>query len=421
MVGLAIKTERLSKHYRLGVVNHGMLYMDLQSLAARVRGRPDPNSKIGSERSNRMPAMIWALRNLDLVIEEGDRVGIIGRNGAGKSTLLRILSRITAPTEGIVKIRGRVTSLLEVGTGFHPELSGRENIYLNGAIQGMRRREITRKLDEIVAFSEIGHFLDTPVKRYSSGMYIRLAFAVVAHLDSDILLADEVLAVGDLAFQRKCLGKMEEMSKKQGRTVVFVSHQLNAISELCTKAIVLERGSLAFSGSVRDGLSRYLASSAVSETMQNENDASQDLALTGLRITGADGVEVSSVPIDRDFCIEIDYQVNRELSGAYVALHLYSPGHLLLIDSCDVDSHPEFLVGRSPGLRSFRVVIPGNLLNQGRYDVEAWAGIPKRKVKFSQTPLFHFEVVDTGSVTSRYNATRECLLAVPLRWESLGG
>jgi lipopolysaccharide transport system ATP-binding protein len=398
-----------------------MLFKDLQSLVARMRKQGDPNSKIGSEYPERSPDRIWALRNLDLGIEAGDRVGIIGRNGAGKSTLLKILSRITAPTEGIVRIRGRVTSLLEVGTGFHPELTGRENVYLNGAIQGMRRWEIMRKLDEIVDFSEVGKFLDTPVKRYSSGMYIRLAFAVVAHLDSDILLADEVLAVGDLAFQQKCLGKMEEMSKNQGRTVVFVSHQLNAISELCTKAIVLERGSLAFAGSVREGLSRYLASSDAPAMLRIENDPTLAMAITGLRITDADGAPASSVPIDRDFCIEIDYVVNQELSGAYVALHLYSPGHLLLIDSCDIDCHPEFLAGRAPGASSFRVVIPGNLLNQGKYDVEAWAGIPKRRVNFSQTSLFSFEIVDTGSVTSKHNSTRDCLLAVPLQWELLSG
>ncbi|MEI6385623.1 MAG: polysaccharide ABC transporter ATP-binding protein [Spirochaetota bacterium] len=420
-MGLAIRTEGLSKQYRLGVVNHGMLYRDLQSFASRIRGRLDPNSKIGSNSSKQASDWIWALRGLDLGIEAGDRVGVIGRNGAGKSTLLKILSRITAPTEGIVRIRGRVTSLLEVGTGFHPELTGRENIYLNGAIQGMRRWEIRRKLDEIVDFSDIGQFLDTPVKRYSSGMYIRLAFSIVAHLDSDILLADEVLAVGDLAFQRKCLGKMEAMSIDQGRTVVFVSHQLNAVSELCTKSIVLEQGALAFSGSVGEGLSRYLASSAAASTLRIENDPSLDMVITGLRITDAAGAEAFSLPIDRDFAIEIEYVVNRELAGAYVALHLYSPGHLLLLDSCDIDSHPEFLAGRALGTHSFRVVIPGNLLNQGKYDVEAWAGIPKRRVKFSQTPLFSLEIVDTGSVTSRHNRTRDCLLAVPLRWECLGG
>lgn len=243
-MGVAIRAEHLSKEYRLGIINHGMLYKDMQTWLARRMGREDPHAKIGAEHFDDTADRFWALKDLDFSIEQGDRVGLVGRNGAGKSTLLKILSRITAPTEGTIKIKGRVASLLEVGTGFHPELTGRDNVYLNGAILGMKRREVAKKFDEIVAFSEIEKFIDTPVKRYSSGMYVRLAFAVAAHLDSEILLADEVLAVGDAAFQKKCLGKMEAVSTNEGRTVIFVSHNMGAVSSLCNNAILLNSGRL---------------------------------------------------------------------------------------------------------------------------------------------------------------------------------
>lgn len=243
MSDIAIKAEGLSKYYKLGVINNGTFFKDVQTWMARKTGKEDPNAKIGSKYDPTAEGF-WALKDLNFEIKQGDRVGIIGKNGAGKSTLLKVLSRVTAPTEGDVKIKGRIASLLEVGTGFHPELTGRENIYLNGAILGMKRREVDRKIDEIIAFSEIEKHIDTPVKRYSSGMYVRLAFAVAAHLDSEILIADEVLAVGDAAFQKKALGKMNELSTGQGRTVLFVSHQMNAVKNLCNKGIVMQKGTL---------------------------------------------------------------------------------------------------------------------------------------------------------------------------------
>lgn len=242
MSNTVIKAEHLSKYYKLGVINNGTLFRDIQTWWALKRGKEDPHGQIGSHKYDNDKDGFWALDDLNFEIKQGDRVGIIGHNGAGKSTLLKILSRITAPTEGKVKIKGRVSSLLEVGTGFHGELTGRENIYLNGAILGMKRREVDRKIDEIIAFSEIEKHIDTPVKRYSSGMYVRLAFAVAAHLDSEILIADEVLAVGDAAFQKKALGKMNELSSGQGRTVLFVSHNMGQVKNLCNKGIVLERG-----------------------------------------------------------------------------------------------------------------------------------------------------------------------------------
>ncbi len=238
---IAIKVENLSKYYRLGVINNGTLFRDIQSWWARVRGKEDPHAKIGSKYDPTAEGF-WALKDLNFEIKKGDRVGIIGHNGAGKSTLLKLLSQITSPTEGSIKINGKIASLLEVGTGFHPEMTGRENIYMNGAILGMTHEEIDKKVNDIIEFSEIGEHIDTPVKRYSSGMYVRLAFAVAAHLDSDILIADEVLAVGDAAFQKKALGKMNELSSGQGRTVLFVSHNMAQVKNLCNKGIVLEKG-----------------------------------------------------------------------------------------------------------------------------------------------------------------------------------
>jgi len=252
-----IKVEAISKKYMLGTVSSGTLYRDLQSWWARFRGQDDPNKPLHLVGKNENEDF-WALRDVSFEVNAGDRVGIIGRNGAGKSTLLKILSKVTTPTTGQIKLKGRVASLLEVGTGFHPELTGRENIYLNGAILGMRKAEVLRKLDEIVAFSGVEQFIDTPVKRYSSGMYVRLAFAVAAHLEPDILIVDEVLAVGDAEFQKKCLGKMEAVSKNEDRTVLFVSHKMQAIKKLCNQAYILEGGVKVFEGHVLDAVDYYI-------------------------------------------------------------------------------------------------------------------------------------------------------------------
>lgn len=255
-----ISIVNVSKQYRLGVIGYGSLKQDLASAWATLRGKQDPNAVLGDRGRLEAKGEFWALRDVSLDIQKGDRVGIVGGNGAGKSTLLKLLSRVTSPTTGVIRIMGRTASLLEVGTGFNPELTGRENIFLNGAILGMRRREIQKKFDEIVEFAGVGEFVDTPVKRYSSGMYIRLAFSVAAHLDSDILIVDEVLAVGDAEFQKKCLGKMEEVSMGQGRTVVFVSHNMAAIRQFCNKGILMRHGRLIKSGPIDGVVVEYLSS-----------------------------------------------------------------------------------------------------------------------------------------------------------------
>lgn len=256
MSDVAIKIENLGKKYKLGAIGGTTLNAELQSWWARKRGKEDPNLKIGQDGS-RYGDEFWALKDINLEIKKGEALGIIGANGAGKSTLLKILSRVTAPTEGDIWIDGRISSMLEVGTGFHGELTGRENIYMNGAILGMTKKEIDSKIESIIDFSECRQFIDTPVKRYSSGMYVKLAFAVASHLDAEIMVMDEVLAVGDMAFQKKCLGKMGDEAR-EGRTVLYVSHNMATIRTLCSRCIVLEKGSIIFDGNVEDAIKTYL-------------------------------------------------------------------------------------------------------------------------------------------------------------------
>lgn len=265
----AISIENVSKAYQLGVFNTGSFSDDLSRWWAMKRGKEDPFLKIGEENDRSIKGdsnIVWSLKDISLDIQQGDSVGIIGRNGAGKSTLLKILSQVTHPTSGQIKIRGKVASLLEVGTGFHPELTGKENVFLNGAILGMRKQEIKRKFDEILAFSGVERYIDTPVKRYSSGMYVRLAFAVAAHLESDILIVDEVLAVGDADFQKKCIGKMNQLGSSSGRTIIFVSHTMPTIKALCKKSIFLEKGKIHTVGETGDVISTYLSAYSPAKT-----------------------------------------------------------------------------------------------------------------------------------------------------------
>lgn len=257
---LAIKIENVSKEYRLGAIGGGTLKGDLQTWWARKRGKEDPNAKIGTRTDIKVGERFLALNDINLEVKKGEALGIIGHNGAGKSTLLKLLSRVTAPTTGTIGINGRIATMLEVGTGFHPELTGRENVYMNGAILGMSKKEIDEKIEEIIEFSEVRQFIDTPVKRYSSGMYVKLAFSVAAHLDSEIMIMDEVLAVGDMAFQKKCLSKMREAAEKEGRTVLYVSHNMNTIRQLCDRCIVLDHGRIVFDGGVEDAIALYMHS-----------------------------------------------------------------------------------------------------------------------------------------------------------------
>ena len=313
MKQLAIKAENISKQYRLGKVGTGTLSHDLNRLWYKVRGLEDPYVKIGEANDRSMKGesdYVWSLRDINFEIEQGDSVGIIGRNGAGKSTLLKLLSKVTKPTTGGFKVKGRIASLLEVGTGFNPEMTGRENIYLNGAILGMRRAEITKKLDEIINFSGVERYIDTPVKRYSSGMYVRLAFAVAAHLESEILIVDEVLAVGDAEFQKKCLGKMNDVSKGEGRTVLFVSHNMAAVQNLCFKGILLENGIIKKTGAINDVLAEYLVSTKIENVKLSENTIRKGNGF--LKFT--DGFFISdndnNIETFKDLKIKLNFELN---------------------------------------------------------------------------------------------------------------
>lgn len=326
-MNIAIKVEHLSKIYQIGKIGTGTISQDMERwIITKVLRKADPFLKIG-ESNNRSEKgssnVVYSLRDINFEIQQGDAVGIIGKNGAGKSTLLKLLSRVTSPTTGSIKINGRIASLLEVGTGFHPELSGRENIYLNGAILGMRKKEITRKLDEIIDFSGVERYIDTPVKRYSSGMYVRLAFAVAAHLESEILIVDEVLAVGDAEFQKKCLGKMGEVSKGEGRTVLFVSHNMAAVQKLCSSAILLQNGTFCTQGKTNDVVAQYLNQSrnGNSEYVFNNIKPQNKIAYTSkLSIEDSEGNLIKTIPIGKTWKARVGFTVTQSISGLIVGL-----------------------------------------------------------------------------------------------------
>lgn len=328
-----IEIEGLSKRYRLGVINRKMLYKDIQSWWARLRGHEDPNAPILSSHQKARAEQggeFWALRDITCSFQQGDVVGIIGKNGAGKSTLLKVLSNITSPTTGTVRIKGLLASLLEVGTGFHPDLTGRENVYLNGAILGMGRAEVNRKFDEIVSFADLEEFIDTPVKRYSSGMYVRLAFAVAAHLEPDILVVDEVLAVGDAVFQKKCLGVMGEAAKS-GRTILFVSHNPAAVENLCTTGIVLEDGKITFSGTQIAALQYY------SESIEQHTEAlidrrdrkgSGEIRVVDIRLLNGNGQRARSFSPGAAITIELDFENLDECDFPHLIVAIGIKSHL---------------------------------------------------------------------------------------------
>ncbi|MBI3632271.1 MAG: ATP-binding cassette domain-containing protein [Candidatus Vogelbacteria bacterium] len=307
----------------------------------------------------------WALRNINLDVKKGEVIGIIGRNGAGKSTLLKILSQITPPTMGEIKIHGRVGSLLEVGTGFHPELTGRENIFLNGAILGMKQKEIARKFDAIVEFAGIEKFIDTPVKYYSSGMYVRLAFSVAAHMEPDILIVDEVLAVGDAEFQKKCLGKMEEVTRQDGRTILFVSHNLGAIQNLCSKTVLLEKGTIKMIGETREIIETYLENmkrDAHTNTNITE-DTKKDAQITSVKILDKNNVPSNSIPISEKFSVIVDYIVRKPLKNASLSCQFYLNDDYILISSASDKSGKLF--DYQPGKYTTIINIPEFLFNVG--------------------------------------------------------
>ena len=317
MENLAIKIENVSKEYRLGTIGGGTLQGDLQSLWAKIRHKEDPNSKIGETEKGQKGDRFMALNGVSFEVKKGEALGIIGHNGAGKSTLLKLLCRVTAPSGGKIAYDGRIASMLEVGTGFHPELTGRENVYMNGAILGMTKAEIDKKFDQIVKFAEMEKFIDTPVKRYSSGMYVKLAFSVAAHLDSEIMIMDEVLAVGDMAFQKKCLTKMRETAKVYGRTVLYVSHNMNTIRQLCDRCVVLDHGQVIFDGDVEEAITLYLNESTEKlthnsfEVREYDPYITADIKILSLDMYGEDNL----IKFGNKLNFKLKYEVKKEIDN----------------------------------------------------------------------------------------------------------
>jgi lipopolysaccharide transport system ATP-binding protein len=373
-----IEVSGLSKSYRLGQLNSGTLTQDFQRWLSIVRGKGDPFLQIGEENDRTKKGssnIVWSLKDLDFSIEQGDAVGIIGKNGAGKSTLLKILSQITSPTKGKIKVKGRIASLLEVGTGFHPDLTGRENVFLNGAILGMRKKEIERKFDEIVSFSGVERYIDTPVKRYSSGMYVRLAFAVAAHLESEILIVDEVLAVGDSEFQKKCLGKMNDVSTHDGRTVLFVSHNIAAVKQICRSGIYLQNGVILKQGPVQDVVKEYLLNPI---TITSQNDFLGDYKSR----RGGGEARFTSIVInnnsqslnpDEEVVIEIDAIINNNIDDIYFNLLVKGPDSNDIITSSGMIQLGG-LVYREGSKIKFKYIIPKNIFRTGLFPLYIWLG-----------------------------------------------
>lgn len=384
-----LKVENIYKQYELGQVSTGTMAHDFNRWLHKIRGKEDPYHKI-TERNTRDEKggskFVWALDDISFDVHQGDVVGIIGRNGAGKSTLLKILSKVTSPTKGNIKIKGRIASLLEVGTGFHPDLSGRENIYLNGAILGMTKKEIHAKFDEIVAFSGVDKYIDTPVKRYSSGMYVRLAFSVAAHLEPEILIVDEVLAVGDAEFQRKCLGKMKEVSQ-QGRTVIFVSHNLVAVKSLCTKGIVMDQGKLVFSGSADEAVESYMNANA-SKVKPSTVFSSPDDAI------GNEFIKIKSITVQPEKlfitdAIQLDFSFwnftdELKFNVSFDVIDVF--GEVVF------GSGNEFSSINNVGSAS--CLIPSNLMNDGIYSIHVYVHTAGMRKLYDFMDIVSFEVFD---------------------------
>jgi lipopolysaccharide transport system ATP-binding protein len=423
MSDLAIRVENLGKQYRIGLPQER--YKTLRDTIAEAAGAPvrairrlRDSQAAGSFR----PGTIWALRDISFDVPRGQVLGIVGRNGAGKSTLLKILSRVTEPTEGYAEIRGRVGSLLEVGTGFHLELTGRENIYLNGAILGMKRTEIDRKYDEILDFSEVEQFIETPVKRYSSGMYLRLAFAVAAHLEPEILVVDEVLAVGDAEFQRKCLGKMSDVAR-EGRTVLFVSHNMSAILRLTEETIVLENGRMVYRAPTPQAVDYYMSSGFAEsgERLWRAEEIPPDASPfcpVALRVSDPQGRVVDTLRSTDPIEVEVEYVLEAPITGLRVGIYLLTMRGEFVFNSFDTDSPQQFerFGVRPAGHYKSRCQIPANLLNEGRFILGMNASSFRIKRYFHDEHALAFNIDGTGSPGKHWLEPRLGPLRPALDW-----
>jgi lipopolysaccharide transport system ATP-binding protein len=420
---VVIRVDALGKRYVLGAARQPERYTALRDvLAERAKALlRRPFARRRASRTEDPKRDFWALQDVSFDVRRGEVIGIIGRNGAGKSTLLKILSRITEPTRGTIRLRGRVASLLEVGTGFHPELTGRENIFLNGAILGMRRTEIRAKFDEIVAFAEIERFLDTPVKRYSSGMYVRLAFAVAAHLEPEILIIDEVLAVGDAEFQKKCLGKMQQVAREDRRTVIFVSHNMAAVNALCSRVLWLQKGALRATGPSARMVETYLLDGNEDLTSERrwtaeERPANAKLRLRAVRLLDAAGVGRTEYAYHEDIHIELEYELRVPVPKLRVCIRLLTPDATVAFQSNDDASPGVADLRREPGSFSSCCIVPGQLLNCTTYFLTVTADDPFVEVFFQEEGVLRLEVQQTSRDGGRLGESFPGAVHPALEW-----
>ncbi len=419
----AIEISNVSKLYRLGEVGTGTISHDLNRWWHRIRGKEDPYLQLGQEnkRDSKGGEYVWAIKDVSFSVEQGEVLGIVGKNGAGKSTLLKLLSRVTAPTTGSIRARGRIASLLEVGTGFHPELTGRENIFLNGAILGMTKQEIKSKFDEIVEFAGVERYIDTPVKRYSSGMYVRLAFGVAAHLESEILIVDEVLAVGDAEFQNKCIGKMNDVSKKEGRTVLFVSHNMNAVKTLCTKGALIERGTLAATGDIQPIIDRYLTSDAQNTRVLSWSDADKptkgEIELQHISILDSKGRLDNAFTTSDDVFVHVGYKLKEDLKDLRITASLLSYDGAVICCTSDFTFQDSARL-RTKGEYESVLKIPGAFLNMGKYFIQVEIDIPRTKLYFKDITLeFMVDEVVENQLGVTINPKPPGLIHPILNWQ----
>ncbi|MBJ6111068.1 ATP-binding cassette domain-containing protein [Hymenobacter sp. BT523] len=407
----ALQVEHLGKLYRLGEVGTGTLSQDLNRAWARLRKREDPYAKIGeaNDRSQKGDSdFVWSLRDVSFAVPQGEVLGIIGPNGSGKSTLLKILSKVTAPTTGRVKLRGRVASLLEVGTGFHPELTGRENVFLNGAILGMSKAEIRAKFDEIVDFSGVERYIDTPVKRYSSGMYVRLAFAVAAFLEPEIMIVDEVLAVGDAEFQRKCLGRLQEVSRNDGKTVLFVSHDMNAVQNLCTQALLLEQGQVSCLGPTAHTIAQYAHArkQQAAEQWHGPNAPAQALKLTDAVMLGLTQDEKNC-----RFTLALTYCHNAPHPAAFVAIDVADSAGSPLMQA--LPTLDKFLKYKPDGTTQVHIQVELPPLVPGEYYLSFWAGSHNTETLDFEDQIVRFDIIASPTKGRTFPHTRDHGAIVP--------
>ena len=408
----AIEFNNVSKLYRLGLVSSGTLSNDLKRWwQMSILGKEDPFLKVGSVNDRSKAAdseYVWALKDIDFKVEQGDVVGIIGKNGAGKSTLLKLLSKVTGPTTGTIRARGRIASLLEVGTGFHGELTGRENIYMNGSILGMSKQEINSKIDEIVAFSGCERYIDTPVKRYSSGMTVRLGFAVAAHLDPEILVVDEVLAVGDAEFQKKAIGKMQDVSSGEGRTVLFVSHNMGSIAQLCKKGVLLSKGQVEYIGGVRECISKYISDGAIDEVFMSVN-TNHNMYLKRVFVADSQGKPISDVAYDDAPRIRFEIGCNGFVKDATLSFTLFDYHQVPLFTN-----HHKLEEGQMDVIAE----IPKNLLLPGNYFIKPILHVPNVKMLDVCDVFLPLTITDTGSEHTKYVSNKELgFFNMPIVWK----